>query len=146
MTGTTVDRKTRADLNSASMEYIAPSDYMVRPPQPCLYVFVIDVTATAVSSGMVHVVCDTIRLQLDNITGDKRTRVGIITFDDRIHFYNLKVRAWACCMAAMVTRVSCSLGSLRLPCWHEWSCCKLAYAVLARSSATLLLLAHTLLG
>jgi len=34
-----------------SVEFIANEDYMVRPPQPPVYVFVIDVSSTAVISG-----------------------------------------------------------------------------------------------
>ena len=32
-------------------EFIAPLDYMVRPPQPVAYVFLIDVSFAAISSG-----------------------------------------------------------------------------------------------
>jgi protein transport protein SEC24 len=93
VTNGSVDRRTRGDLNSASVEYIAPSEYMVRAPQPCTYVFVVDVTAASLSSGMVQTVCDTLRASLDKLTGDSRTRVALITFDETIHFFNLKVHA-----------------------------------------------------
>ena len=45
------DRAERPELSKASVEFIAPSDYMVRPPVPPVYFFVIDVTATA--GGMI---------------------------------------------------------------------------------------------
>ncbi|POM73215.1 Protein transporter Sec24, partial [Phytophthora palmivora] len=41
------DRDERPELNSGSVEIVAPSEYMMRPPQPPCFVFVIDVSATA---------------------------------------------------------------------------------------------------
>ncbi|CEG45436.1 coatomer copii [Plasmopara halstedii] len=84
------DRNERPELNSGSVEVIAPSEYMMRPPQPPCYVFVIDVSATAVASGSVQIAVDTIKKQLDNLLGAPRTRVGFLTYDNSIHFYNLK--------------------------------------------------------
>lgn len=51
LTNAAIDRASRADLNEASVEYIAPKEYMVRPPQPCCYVFAVDISAPAVASG-----------------------------------------------------------------------------------------------
>ena len=51
LTNAAIDRASRADLNEASVEYIAPKEYMVRPPQPCCYVFAVDISAAAVASG-----------------------------------------------------------------------------------------------
>jgi protein transport protein SEC24 len=87
------DRDERPELNAGSVEIVAPSEYMMRPPQPPCFVFVIDVSATAVASGSVQIAVDTIREQLDNLPGAPRTRVGFLTYDSSIHFYNLKVRA-----------------------------------------------------
>ncbi|TDH73446.1 hypothetical protein CCR75_006161 [Bremia lactucae] len=80
----------RPELSSGSVEVIAPSEYMMRPPQPPCYVFVIDVSATAVASGSVQIAVNTIKAQLDNLLGAPRTRVGFLTYDNSIHFYNLK--------------------------------------------------------
>lgn len=85
-----VDRNERAELNYASVEYVAPSEYMVRPPQPCIFMFLIDVSKSAMECGMVKLVCDTILENLDNLAGDTRTKVGFVTFDDQLHFYNLE--------------------------------------------------------
>lgn len=52
----------------------------------------IDVSLQAVASGMVASVCETILANIDNLTGDSRRRVAFITYDNTIHFYNLKVR------------------------------------------------------
>jgi protein transport protein SEC24 len=40
------------------------------------FVFVIDVSASAVSMGVIPVVCDTIRSVLDTLPGETRTQVG----------------------------------------------------------------------
>ena len=87
------DRDERPELHSGSVEIVAPSEYMMRPPQPPCYVFVIDVSAAAIASGSVQVAILTIREQLDNLPGAPRTRIGFLTYDSTIHFYNLKVCA-----------------------------------------------------
>lgn len=45
------DRWQRAELNHAVVEFVAPTEYMVRPPQPAVYIFLIDVSHAAVQSG-----------------------------------------------------------------------------------------------
>lgn len=45
------DRWARAELNHAVVEFVAPTEYMVRPPQPMFYCFLIDVSHAAVSTG-----------------------------------------------------------------------------------------------
>lgn len=45
------DRWARAELNHSVLEFVAPTEYMVRPPQPAVYVFLIDVSHPAVQSG-----------------------------------------------------------------------------------------------
>lgn len=42
---------TRPELCRSSVEMVAPGDYMVRPPQPPVYFFVIDVSAASAQSG-----------------------------------------------------------------------------------------------
>ncbi|OQR85168.1 protein transporter Sec24 [Achlya hypogyna] len=83
------DKDERPEL-CGSVEIVASSEYMMRPPTPPVYVFVIDVSAQAVASGMLDVATNTIREQLDNLPGDPRTRFGLITYDSSVHFYNLK--------------------------------------------------------
>ncbi|XP_011609656.2 protein transport protein Sec24A isoform X2 [Takifugu rubripes] len=80
----------RPEVQNATIEFIAPSEYMLRPPQPAVYLFILDVSHNAVETGYLNVFCQSL---LDNITslpGDSRTKIGFITFDSTIHFYNLQ--------------------------------------------------------
>lgn len=83
------DKEQRPELSKGVVEYIAPAEYMVRPPQEPTYFFVIDVSATAVQSGMLRSVANGIRQSLDNLPGRGRTKVGFITYDNSVHYYNL---------------------------------------------------------
>lgn len=38
-----------------SVEFVAPTEYMMRPPMPPVYFFLIDVSVSAVRSGMIEV-------------------------------------------------------------------------------------------
>jgi protein transport protein SEC24 len=65
---------------------------MVRPPQPVVFLFVIDVSYTAIQSGMLAIAVHSILNSLDRISNDDdRTRIGFITVDRLYHFYNLSV-------------------------------------------------------
>ncbi|RXK39967.1 protein transporter SEC24 [Tremella mesenterica] len=84
------DRWGRKELNHAVVEYIAPTEYMVRPPQPPVYAFVIDVSQSAVQSGMVATAARTILENLDNLpNADKRTKIAIIAVSTSLHFMSL---------------------------------------------------------
>ena len=84
------DKDARPELSQAMVEYVAPSEYMVRPPQPPSYFFVIDVSVTSVRSGVLKSVARAIAESLDALPGSSRTQVGFLTFDDSVHYYNLK--------------------------------------------------------
>lgn len=84
------DRWKRAELNSSVVEFIAPTEYMVRPPQPPCYVFLIDVSEAAVKTGMVATAARTILESLDRLpNADGRTKVSIIAVDTALHFFCL---------------------------------------------------------
>ncbi|KAG2212669.1 hypothetical protein INT47_000646 [Mucor saturninus] len=84
------DRWKRPELNYGCVEFVAPTEYMVRPPQAPSFVFVIDVSYSAIQSGMLATAARTILDSLDRLPNyESRTRVGIITVDSAIHFYNL---------------------------------------------------------
>ncbi|KAA3467405.1 Sec23/Sec24 protein transport family protein isoform 1 [Gossypium australe] len=53
-TGRRIDLHQRPELIKGSVEFVAPMEYMVRPPMPPLYFFLIDVSVSAVRSGMIE--------------------------------------------------------------------------------------------
>uniref|UniRef100_A0A4W6DTH8 SEC24 homolog A, COPII coat complex component n=1 Tax=Lates calcarifer TaxID=8187 RepID=A0A4W6DTH8_LATCA len=80
----------RPEVQNATIEFIAPSEYMLRPPQPAVYLFVLDVSHNAVETGYLNVFCQSLLENINALPGDSRTKVGFITFDSTIHFYNLQ--------------------------------------------------------
>uniref|UniRef100_A0A3B5B0W1 Protein transport protein Sec24A-like n=1 Tax=Stegastes partitus TaxID=144197 RepID=A0A3B5B0W1_9TELE len=80
----------RPEVQNATIEFIAPSEYMLRPPQPAVYLFVLDVSHNAVETGYLNVFCESLLENINALRGDSRTKVGFITFDSTIHFYNLQ--------------------------------------------------------
>ena len=83
------DRFDRPELSQGVVEFVAPAEYMVRPPQEPTYFFVLDVSATAVRSGMLASAARAIQASLDSLPGRGRTKIGFITFDNSVHYYNL---------------------------------------------------------
>ncbi|XP_023565801.1 protein transport protein Sec24B isoform X2 [Octodon degus] len=80
----------RPEVQNSTVEFIASSDYMLRPPQPAVYLFVLDVSHNAVEAGYLTVLCQSLLENLDKLPGDSRTRIGFMTFDSTIHFYSLQ--------------------------------------------------------
>ncbi|KAG8957755.1 COPII subunit [Tulasnella sp. 419] len=82
------DRWSRAELNNAVVEFVAPTEYMVRPPQPPVYVFLLDVSTQGVQSGMLATATRTILESLERLpNADDRTKVAIIGFDVALYFF-----------------------------------------------------------
>jgi protein transport protein SEC24 len=80
----------RQELRTGSVEYVATKEYVVRAPPPPTFVFIIDVSVQAASSGMIDVVASGIKASLDGLPGGDRTLVGFVTFDDFVHFHRFK--------------------------------------------------------
>ncbi|XP_029546428.1 protein transport protein Sec24A isoform X2 [Salmo trutta] len=80
----------RPEVQNATLEFIAPSEYMLRPPQPAVYLIVLDVSHNAVETGYLDIVCQSLLENINALPGDSRTKIGFITFDSTIHFYNLQ--------------------------------------------------------
>lgn len=76
------------EILSGSVEFIAPVEYMVRPPQPAAYVFVFDASAHAYRLGYIPIMAQAINQNLDLILGDSRTLIGFIGFNSKVHFFN----------------------------------------------------------
>lgn len=85
-----VDRWKRHELNHAVVEFVAPQEYMVRPPQPLVYLFLFDVSYAAVSNGLVATSARTILDSLNRIpNADRRTRVGFLAVDAGLYYFSV---------------------------------------------------------
>ncbi|KAL0221384.1 hypothetical protein RCL1_001238 [Eukaryota sp. TZLM3-RCL] len=78
---------TLPELTNSVVDFSAPSEYTLRPPQAPAYLFVIDISPSAVSSGFVRAVCGFIKSNLSQISGDDRTLVGLLAFDTKVRYY-----------------------------------------------------------
>ncbi|KAI9888997.1 MAG: COPII subunit [Vezdaea aestivalis] len=84
------DRWQRHELNHAVVEFVAPQEYMVRPPQPLVYLFVFDVSYVSVTSGLLGTSARTILESLDRIpNADQRTRIGFLAVDSSLHYFSI---------------------------------------------------------
>ncbi|XP_011648058.1 protein transport protein Sec24A isoform X2 [Pogonomyrmex barbatus] len=83
------DPSRRPEVRTGTIEFIAPSEYMVRPPQPAVYLFVMDVSRLAVESGYLQIVCNIITDELSRLPGDSRTQVGFLAVDSALHFFSM---------------------------------------------------------
>ncbi|XP_017877677.1 protein transport protein Sec24B [Ceratina calcarata] len=83
------DPSRRPEVKTSTIEFIAPSEYMLRPPQPAVYLFVLDVSRLAVESGYLSIVCDVIADELSRLPGDSRTQIGFLAVDSAIHFFGI---------------------------------------------------------
>ncbi|XP_064552039.1 protein transport protein Sec24A [Drosophila montana] len=79
----------RPEVRSSTIEFIAPSEYMLRPPQPAMYLFLFDVSIIAQQSGYLEAACSVLSRHLDEMPGDARTQVGFICYDSFVHFYSM---------------------------------------------------------
>ncbi|KAH3743632.1 protein transport protein Sec24A [Pelomyxa schiedti] len=84
-TGLRKDLADRPELTYGCVDMVAPSEYLVRQIQPPGYVFVIDVSYPALSSGLVAVVAKAILQFIESCP--IRNKVGFVTFNNTVHFY-----------------------------------------------------------
>lgn len=89
VTKTYGDPSRRPEIKSSTLEYIAPAEYMLRPPQPAVYLFLLDVSRLAIESGYLDIVSKMLLEELNNLPGDARTQIGFVGYDSAIHFYSL---------------------------------------------------------
>lgn len=85
-----VDRWQRPELNYAVSEFVAPQEYMVRAPQPLIYLFLFDVSYAGVTSGLLATAARCILESLDRIPNtDRRTRLGFMAVDSSLHYFSI---------------------------------------------------------
>ncbi|KAF7281230.1 hypothetical protein GWI33_005020 [Rhynchophorus ferrugineus] len=83
------DPSRRPEIKSSTIEYIAPAEYMLRPPQPAVYLFLMDVSRLAVESCYLNVMCNILLEELKHLPGDARTQIGFLAYDSSLHFFSL---------------------------------------------------------
>lgn len=95
-TGRRADTADRPELSRGSYEFLTTTDYCKGSsfPQSAAYIFVIDVTYASFQSGMVQTLTSNIAAVLNNLPkeeGQEKSpiRIGFITYNTQLHFYNL---------------------------------------------------------
>ena len=123
--GTRVDRAQRPELTTGTVEYLVPKEYWAKQPVGLRWLFVIDVSADAVSKGFLRAFCEGIFIALygeyeekydgEEVNGDTlsqsrkkpvESRVGFITYDKAMHFYNCNVSAPSRSIKGSTTHIS----------------------------------------
>ncbi|GAA5809090.1 hypothetical protein MFLAVUS_002493 [Mucor flavus] len=91
MNGRRMDTESRPELMFGSVEFDVPKDYWNDiEPKPLHHLFAIDVSINAVRSGMLTIFCQTIKQILAKGAFPLGMKVGIVTYDSSVHFYNLQ--------------------------------------------------------
>ncbi|ESN92676.1 hypothetical protein HELRODRAFT_69899 [Helobdella robusta] len=88
-TNTYIEPHKRPEVKVATVEYVASTDYMLRPPQPAVYLYLLDVSFNAVETGYLSEFCEILIKELDRIPGDSRKQIGFIAYDTSVYFFNL---------------------------------------------------------
>lgn len=102
--GVRIDRDQRPELHKGTVEFVVPKEYYTKEPVGIHWLFVIDVTQESFNKGFLESFCDGILLSLyggedherDEDGEPKRrlpegAKVGFVTYDKDIHFYNMNV-------------------------------------------------------
>ncbi|XP_065526686.1 protein transport protein Sec24C isoform X2 [Lathamus discolor] len=96
-TGKRVDFCDRPELSLGSYEFLATVDYCKNNkfPSPPAFIFMIDVSYNAVKSGLVRLICEELKSLLDYLPREgnmeeSAIRVGFVTYNKVLHFYNVK--------------------------------------------------------
>jgi protein transport protein SEC24 len=89
--GYRVDRNHRAELCLASVEFVAPPSYLIRPCSPMAVVFCIEISHATLSTGVFKATLQAIRNSLApyQATTEGMGCAGILTYGKELSFYDL---------------------------------------------------------
>ncbi|KKK20885.1 hypothetical protein P175DRAFT_0504732 [Aspergillus ochraceoroseus IBT 24754] len=103
--GSRIDRMQRPELMMGTVEFLVPKDYWNKEPVGLRWLFLIDVTQESIHRGFLKGVCKGIMQALyetEPSDGEKETtparripegsKIGIVTYDREIQFYNLSAQ------------------------------------------------------
>ncbi|KAH7322767.1 transport protein sec24 [Stachybotrys elegans] len=112
--GVRADRDQRPELHRGTVEFVVPKEYWTKEPMGMRWLFLIDVTQEAYNKGFLETFCDGILAALyggedqeKDENGEIKRRipqgakVGFVTYDKDIHFYNVNPRLEAAQMMIM---------------------------------------------
>ena len=126
--GVRVDRDQRPELLRGTVEFTVPKEYWTREPTGLNWLFVIDVTQESYNKGFVEAFCEGILAALyapdgtEDEDGEPKRRippgakVGFVTYDKDIHFYNCNVGVFPHECVVRATNAPCS------PPWNKRKC------------------------
>lgn len=102
--GVRVDRDQRPELHRGTVEFVVPKEYWTKEPVGLRWLFAIDVTQESYNKGFLEAFCEGILSALyggedaeKDENGEVKRRipegakVGFLTYDKDIHFYNVSV-------------------------------------------------------
>ncbi len=111
--GARVDREQRPELMRGTVEFLVPKEYWSKEPVGLRWLFLIDVGQESFNKGFLEAFCegiigalyggdDQVAGENDEVNGGVKRRippgakVGFVTFDKDIHFYNVNVGHYHC--------------------------------------------------
>ena len=104
--GVRIDRSQRPELTMGTVEFLVPKEYWAKEPVSLRWLFLIDVSAESINKGFASGFCEGIisvlyensedserNISSGGESGARRlppgSKIGLVTFDKEIHFYNL---------------------------------------------------------
>nr|XP_045370942.1 protein transport protein Sec24D isoform X2 [Camelus bactrianus] len=95
--GRRLDHYEKPELSLGSYEYVATLDYCRKnkPPNPPAFIFMIDVSYSNIKNGLVKLICEELKTMLEKLPKEDQEemsaiRVGFITYNKVLHFFNVK--------------------------------------------------------
>ncbi|XP_031231214.1 protein transport protein Sec24D isoform X3 [Mastomys coucha] len=95
--GRRLDHYEKPELSLGSYEYVATLDYCRKnkPPSPPAFIFMIDVSYSNIKNGLVKLICEELKSVLKRLPKEEHEetsaiRVGFITYNKVLHFFNVK--------------------------------------------------------
>ncbi|XP_028932493.1 protein transport protein Sec24D isoform X2 [Ornithorhynchus anatinus] len=95
--GRRLDHYEKPELSLGSYEFVATLDYCRNntPPNPPAYIFMIDVSYSNIKNGLVKLICEELKTVLERLPKEEQEetsaiRVGFVTYNKVLHFFNVK--------------------------------------------------------
>ncbi|XP_078094614.1 protein transport protein Sec24C-like [Mustelus asterias] len=93
--GKRADRPTRPELSRGSYEFVLPKEQSKSGQSSVGFIFMIDVSYNAVRSGLLSLICAELKELMQHLpresgAEESAVRVGFVTYDRALHFYNVK--------------------------------------------------------